>query len=102
MADTDFDIIIHYSGDPKYQPAFAQAVIRWTQIIVADIPDYSGIDDLEIDASIVAIDGPGGILGQAGPDLLRPGTRLPAHGEMEFDSADVATMFANGTWTNII
>jgi Ca2+-binding RTX toxin-like protein len=102
MADADFDIIINYSGDPIYQAAFTQAVIRWTQIIIADIPDYQGIDDLVIDASIVAIDGAGGILGQAGPDLLRPGSRLPAHGEMEFDSADVAAMFANGTWTNVI
>jgi hypothetical protein len=107
MADADFDIIVNYSGDPKYQAAFTQAVIRWTQIIVADIPDYNSaqyglIDDLLIDASIVSIDGAGGILGQAGPDLLRPGSRLPAHGEMEFDSADVAGMFANGTLTNVI
>jgi hypothetical protein len=102
MADADFDIVINYSGDPKYQAAFTTAVIRWTQIIIADIPDYQGIDDLVIDASIVSIDGAGGILGQAGPDLLRPGSRLPAHGEMEFDSADVATMYANGTWTNVI
>ena len=51
----------------------------------------------------MAIDGAGGILGQAGPDLLRPSpSRLPAHGEMEFDSADVATMYASGTWTNVI
>ena len=63
----------------------------------------ASIDDLLIDASIVSIDGAGGILGQAGPDLLRPSrSRLPAHGEMEFDSADVASMFANGTWTNVI
>src|SRR6187551_438938 len=25
-----------------------------------------------------------------------------SHGEMQFDSADVAGMFANGTWTNVI
>jgi RTX calcium-binding nonapeptide repeat (4 copies)/Leishmanolysin len=102
MADADFDIVINYSGDPKYQPAFTAAVTRWTQIIVADIPDYAGIDDLVIDASIVSIDGSGSILGRAGPDLFRPGSGLPAHGEMGFDSADVAGMFANGIWTNVI
>ena len=106
-ANGQFDIVIHYSGDPKYQAAFTSAAARWAQIIVADIPDFNSptyglIDDLLIDASIVAIDGAGGILGQAGPDEFRPGSRLPSHGEMEFDSADVATMFANNTWTNVI
>jgi hypothetical protein len=106
-ANGRFDIVVRYSGDPKYQAAFTDAAARWSQIITADIPDitsspYGAIDDLLIDASIVAIDGPGGILGQAGPDYLRSGSRLPGHGEMEFDSADVASMFASGTWTNVI
>ena len=58
---------------------------------------------LLIHASIVSIDGGGGILGQAGPDLFRSsGSRLPAHGVMEFDSADVANMFSNGIWTGVI
>ncbi len=106
-ANGQFDIVVHYSGDPKYQAAFTQAAARWAQIIIGDIPDYNSptyglIDDLLIDASIVSIDGPGGILGRAGPDELRPGSRLPSHGDMEFDSSDVASMFANGTWTNVI
>ena len=106
-ANGRFDIVVHYTGDPTYQAAFTQAAARWSQIITADIPDLNSssfgfIDDLLIDASIVSIDGPGGILGQAGPDLLRSGSRLPAHGEMEFDSADVANMFASGIWTNVI
>ena len=107
-ANGRFDIVIRYTGDPTYQAAFTQAAARWSQIITGDIPDFNSsqyglIDDLLIDASIVAIDGSGGILGQAGPDLLRPSpSRLPAHGEMEFNSADVATMFASGTWTNVI
>ena len=107
-ANGRFDIVIRYTGDPKYQAAFTDAAARWSQIITGDISDvnssqYGLIDDLLIDASIVSIDGAGGILGQAGPDLLRTGSsRLPAHGEMEFDSADVANMFATGTWTNVI
>jgi hypothetical protein len=106
-ANGQFDIVVNYSGDPKYQGAFTSAAARWAQIIIGDIPDYNSptygfIDDLLIDASIVSIDGPGGILGQAGPNETRPGSRLPSHGTMQFDSADVAGMFANGTWTNVI
>ncbi len=50
------------------------------------------------------IDGTNGILGQAGPDsdALRPGSNLPYHGIMEFDSADLATMASNGTLLNVI
>jgi hypothetical protein len=106
-ANGRFDIVVNYSGDPKYQAAFTAAVTRWTQIITADIPDINTsqwglIDDLLIDASIVSIDGAGGILGQAGPDWVRSGSLLPAHGVMEFDSADVAGMFNGGTWTDVI
>ena len=106
-ANGRFDIVVRYSGNPTYQAAFTQAAARWTQIITADIPDVSTsqwglVDDLLIDASIVSIDGAGGILGQAGPDWVRNGSLLPVHGIMEFDSADVAGMFNNGTWTDVI
>ena len=79
-ANGQFDIVVHYSGDPKYQGAFTSAATRWAQIIVADIPDFNStsygfIDDLLIDASIVSIDGPGGTLGQAGPDEFRNSIR---------------------------
>jgi hypothetical protein len=107
MADTTFDIVIHYTGDPSYQPIFDGAAERWEEIIIADLPDvsnsaYGYVDDLLIDASIIFIDGPGGILGLAGPDAFRSGSGLPFHGEMEIDSADVAQMFSNGTLYNVI
>jgi hypothetical protein len=106
-ANGRFDIVVRYTGDPAYQAAFTQAAIRWSQIIIGDIPDFNSgqygfIDDLLIDARIVPIDGPGRILGQAGPDLFRSGSMLPAHGVMEFDSADVASMYASGIWTDVI
>lgn len=103
-----FDIVIRYSGNSIYQAAFTQAAAIWAQIIIGDIPElnssqYGLIDDLLIDASIVSIDGQGGILGQAGPDLFRTtGSRLPAHGVMQFDAADVAYMYSSGTWTGVI
>jgi len=89
------------------QAVFRSAAARWSEIIVADMPDvvYQGrtIDDLEIAASAPAIDGAGGVLGQAGPERVRmDGTFLPYLGVMEFDSADVAGMVADGTFEEVI
>jgi len=107
MADTTFDIVIRYSGDSRYQPLFDDAAERWEQIIIADLPDVNSsafgfVDDVLIDASVVFIDGPGAVLGQAGPDWIRSASGLPFHGEMEFDSADVSAMFNNGTLYDVI
>lgn len=91
--------------------AFKAAAKRWTKVIVGDLPsvNVSGevIDDLLIMAQGVAIDGPNGILGQAGPTHLRPASAgvhafLPAKGIMSFDTADLAAMQANGTLVDVI
>ena len=92
---------------PTQQLAFRVAATRWSQIITADLPDVTingrVIDDLEISATGPFIDGPNGILGQAGPRLMRTtGSQLPYTGVMRFDSADLAAMGANGTLTNVI
>ncbi|WP_425614765.1 pre-peptidase C-terminal domain-containing protein [Anatilimnocola sp. NA78] len=103
-----FDIQISYVGFTASQRAiFEQAAAKWEAIIVGDLPNatYNGIavDDLLINASSAAIDGVNGILGQAGYDRLRTsGTRLPYHGSMEFDSADMAAMEANGSLFSVI
>ena len=104
---TQFNIGVDFSGDPSYLPYFQAAAACWQQIITADIADvasspYGPIDDLLISASVVAIDGPGWILGQAGPDAFRSGSQLPYHGVMQFDSADLATMVANGELSDVI
>jgi len=105
--NSTFDITIHYSGDPTYQPVFDTAARIWQQIITADIsditsPTYGFIDDLLIDASVVTIDGVGNILGQAGPDEFRSVSGLPDHGIMQFDVADVQSMFSNGLLLDVI
>lgn len=91
--------------------AFKSAADRWSKVIVGDLPDVviSGqvVDDVLIEASGVPIDGPGSILGQAGPTHLRPtGTGptslIPAKGRMQFDTADLAAMQANGTLNDVI
>ncbi|WP_104991279.1 Ig-like domain-containing protein [Deinococcus sp. NW-56] len=97
---------------PAQKDAFTGAAARWSQVIAAGLPDVAGVqlstgarvtvDDLTIVASSVPIDGPGNVLGQAGPRQVRPGTTLPLWGEMQFDSADLAGMEANGTLTGVI
>jgi hypothetical protein len=91
--------------------AFTGAADRWTRIIVGDLPsvlvDGEVIDDVVIRAQGVAIDGPGRILGQAGPTHLRPGTAgaaafLTAKGIMSFDTADLAKMQSDGTLNDVI
>jgi leishmanolysin len=91
--------------------AFKTAAKRWSKVIVGDLPDVvvngQVIDDVLIEASGVAIDGPGGILGQAGPTHLRPASAgaakfIPAKGRMQFDTADLANMQANGTLGDVI
>jgi hypothetical protein len=60
------------------------------------------VDDLLIDASAVAIDGVGNILGQSINDSFRAGSGLPYHGIMQFDTADLAVMEANGSLLSVI
>lgn len=87
---------------PQQAAIFLAAAQRWEQIIVGDLPDVGLIDDLFITANIVAIDGPGGILGAAGPTGLRGGSFLPYSGDMIFDSADVANLIANNEFDEVI
>jgi hypothetical protein len=61
------------------------------------------VDDLVIYASAPDLDGPGGLLGQAGPCMIRnDASELPVYGIMEFDSADLARMEGDGTLTSVI
>lgn len=102
-----FEITMTFSGlSASQRVIFQQAANRWSQIITGDLPNatYNGqvIDDLRIDASSVAIDGPGNILGQANATHLRGGSSLPYRGFMQFDSADLAQMEANGQLYSVI
>lgn len=103
------------------QTAFDAAVTKWQQIIYQDIsdianfqvgPDQCGagspalgpvtIDDVRIFARIDSIDGPSGILGQAGPCFIRLSSNLTVLGVMTFDSADVAGLVAAGRLNSVI
>lgn len=105
---TPFTIEVRFSGGltQTQKDAFKIAADRWTKVIIGDLPafqvDGEIVDDLLILAQGADIDGPGMILGQAGPTRVRPGTRLPAKGEMIFDTADLAAMEQKGTLVDVI
>ena len=107
-AVSPFTIEIRFLGGltPTQKDAFKQAALRWTSVITGDLPAFKVgndvIDDILIEAQGANIDGPGKILGQAGPTRVRPGTFLPAKGKMVFDSADLAQMQKKGTLVDVI
>lgn len=88
------------------QAAFETAATRWGRILIADVPsvviDGETIDDVRIDAAGDLIDGPGRVLGQAGPIDLRPGSFIPATGVMSFDRADLEQMEEDGSLVSVI
>ena len=85
------------------QSLFSAAANTWMSLL----PGYrAGINlsPLVITASGVSIDGVGGTLGSAGPDSVvsRAGFWLAANGSMQFDTADLTQMEANGTLSSVI
>lgn len=104
---------------PTQQAAFTNAAAKWESVIFGDVPDIQVtippnacltgqpgmneiVDDVVIFAAIDSIDGPGKILGQAGPCFVRTFKHLPVVGIMQFDSADVATLIAGGSFGLVI
>jgi hypothetical protein len=98
--------------------AFVNSAARWATLVRNDLADISTsipedacgtgtpsmnttFDDLVIFAAAVDIDGPGAVLGQAGPCFIRTGG-LPVIGKMEFDIADLATMEGNNQLGSVI
>lgn len=113
-----YDVSLQFltsASDPVVR-AFNRARARIEEIITGDLPDvYFGTglnacgyllsgatDDLFIGVEVANIDGAGGILGQAGPCLIRTSSSLPAFGIMRFDAADLAVMEADGTLDSVI
>lgn len=112
-ATSPFTIEVRFIGglNAAQKAAFKAAADRWSRVIIGDLPSVSlngeVIDDLLILAEGVDIDGPGSVLGQAGPTHLRPASAgshafLPARGKMSFDSADLAEMESKGTLVDVI
>ncbi|GAB5554559.1 MAG: leishmanolysin-related zinc metalloendopeptidase [Saprospiraceae bacterium] len=89
----------------RQQEVFEAAAARWERIIIGDVPSFTGtvpsafngfppavdgtLDDILIEVALAPIDGPGGILGQAGPRFVRTSDFLTLSGVMFFDVADL-------------
>lgn len=104
-----YNIEIRFLGDwpDNLKAAFIASADFLASLIAADIPDAvdgngNTYDDLVIIADLDAIDGTGGILGQAGPTGLRSDSLLPAVGEMTFDQADAQYYAGLGLFDDIV
>jgi leishmanolysin/Big-like domain-containing protein len=119
---TSFNIGLQYlsSATPAQQQAFTAARLRWQTVITADVEDAllassadecgAGtpavnqiVDDVLILVRLVAIDGPGDVLGGAGPCYVRdPGDPLTVLGVMQFDTADLQMLEEDGFLEEVI
>ena len=105
-----YDIWLQFKGTAwtaETQQPFITAADYFTKVITADIGGNALIngkmvDDLYVTAELKAIDGPGGILGQAGPTKVWTAAGLTATGTMQFDSADVGVFVKNGQWDDVV
>ena len=102
-----FNITLKYVVEvgARQKEVFEAAAARWERIIIKDVPSITGtipsafagfppvstgtIDDIIIEVVIAPIDGPGRILGQAGPRYVRTADGLPLSGVMYFDIDDL-------------
>jgi hypothetical protein len=121
-------IAIRYVGtvSAAQEAAFTNARLRWQQVITGNLPsvqlnipanackDPDGntlvatpalnevVDDLLVYVQIDSIDGPGRVLGSAGPCFIRGTSRLPVFGIMRFDNADLTLMNQQGLLGDVI
>ncbi|MEJ6395151.1 leishmanolysin-related zinc metalloendopeptidase [Gymnodinialimonas sp. 2305UL16-5] len=101
-------ITVEYSSplSDTRRAVFDAAAAKWNDVLNTDFPevDLNGTPEtgILIEASVTDIDGPGGVLGQAGPTHLRPDTRLPARGIMQFDEADLENLESQGSFADVI
>jgi hypothetical protein len=120
-----FNMDIRFLSDasPAIRTAFENARTRWQQVITGKLPDFAltganqvpanacgidhpavneVVDDLLILVQVVPIDGPGKILGSAGPCMIRGSSNLPILGVIKLDSDDLQLMESNGTLRDVI
>jgi hypothetical protein len=120
-----YNIDLRFTTDasPAVRAAFEWAQQRWMQVITGNLPEFAltgsnrvaanacgithpavdeVVDDLLIFAEIVPIDGPGKVLGSAGPCYLRGSSGLPIMGVIKLDADDLALMERSGTLRDVI
>ena len=106
---------------PTQEARFSEAKAKWEGIITGDVPDVSGIipartcgnsfktptfsgeiDDILIDVLLQPIDGPGAVLGAAGPCLVRNADFLSLYGIMFFDIDDLDFLEQIGFFDEVV
>lgn len=119
-----FTIQVNYTGDPTYQPYFAAAASTWQTLLVGyqngalqavssgssynqvpPLPLGSPLTTVFISANVSPIDGPGLILGSAGPTAIAldfANYILTTDGVMTFDSADAANLVTAGLFGDVV
>jgi hypothetical protein len=118
--DICLDLKSNSGGIEPWMDSFSLARAKWQSVIVDDDGDAveltiddnfiaterpDMVDDVYISASVVTIDGPGGILGSAGTKATKVDSSGNVHalaGRMRFDEADVQNMINSGAWNNVI
>jgi hypothetical protein len=122
---TAYDITLFPIGDipESMWPHLDSAVAQWHAAITGNLPPVTipagffgpghcggfgslmngtTTDDVLIAVKIEPIDGPGRVLGRAGPCGVRSGTRLPFAGVLVLDADDLLPLAGNQTATHII
>jgi hypothetical protein len=119
ISNYDVDVRAISALTPNQQAAFDAAEARLEGLVIGDVPDFplslpatscginhpavnETVDDVIIFAQVVAIDGPGGILGAAGPCVFRTASHMTIVGIMHFDAADLPSIEAQGLLDEVI
>jgi hypothetical protein len=122
---SDYAVDVRFYGpaiNTDIQSAFFSAATRIQGILTGDVPNVTlnafdvasscsvtgaaplsePIDDIVIFARVDAIDGPGGVLGSAGPCIVRTTGGLPLIAVMSFDSADLQNLLTSNRLNDVI
>jgi hypothetical protein len=120
---SDYNIVLRFFGPAPatdIAATFTRAANRIHGLIVGDIPDITMtdfdvgrcgvpgeilnevVDDVIVYATVTAIDGPGKILGSAGPCIVRSTGRLAVIGVMRFDVDDLNNLATSGRLEPVI
>lgn len=115
-----FNITLNYvvPVTDRQREVFESAAARWERIIIKDVPSFTGaipsafagfppasdgtLDDVVIEVALAPIDGPGRVLGSAGPRFVRTSDFLTLSGVMFFDVADLDFLESLGLFEDVI
>jgi hypothetical protein len=120
---TGYEITLCYTTPvpQQHRAAFEQAAARWSQVVTGNLSSINhvaaagtcgagsprvemNVDDLVILVAVEYIDGPGFVLGSAGPCYIRNATdgQLPWLGRMRLDVDDLDQLAIRGLLADVI